>query len=209
MTILLPPDLQGVHNTSSMIVEAVYRGVKSREDVLSEGLKIIALLPEANEHHVVEYAGALWVNDMIAYNIPLSPVTWQKTDANLTKTEVVIPQNKASVESKAAESPKKITLREKVPWIIPGTQIWNVEGLLANHRETDGPIYRCAISNEELYYIRDDGTMVNLRTHTACCECGKLVGEAYFHNNGAERSRHPVIYVGASYCTKCWPSGKE
>ena len=207
MTIFLPPELQAVHNTPSMIVKAVYRGMKSREEVLSEGLKVIALLPESNEHHIVEYAGDLWVNDMITLKGTLLPKNWRKVMADLTKKEPIVPVEKAPVVEEAVEIPKQITPREKLSWMIPGTHRRNIEGLLANHRETDSPIYRCAVSNEELYYIRDDGTTINLRTRAVCCECGKLVGEDNIHNSGADRSSHPVVYSGA-HCTECWPNKK-
>jgi len=85
-----------------------------------------------------------------------------------------------------------------------GSKDYNLEMIRDERKDTDGEIQVCAITGVELFYIREDGRKVNLRTHGTCVECGKLYSEDAMYKSGREKSRWPVVYVGA-YCSECWP----
>ena len=65
----LPPHLLEVYNKDSLIVEAIYRGTNGDEE--SEVLKEKRTLKEmynrldVSRHHLVEFGGDLWINDLL------------------------------------------------------------------------------------------------------------------------------------------------
>ena len=215
MNILLTPELQEVHKTEYLIVEAIYRGVKKHEEALEDhedgNIKILAMMKNRLHHYVVEYAGILWINDLV--DSPGMPrvVSMKKIDEidlreETNSEETQTQETDMTVETEttpAVEAP-----RPSIRHLNRVTKQWNIEGLLADHRDTDEPVQVCSITGEELFYVRgDNGRTVNLRTHGVCAECGNLYSESAMHNDGVSKSPWPVIYDGG-HCTNCWPNRK-
>lgn len=65
----LTPQLKEEYHKDSMIVEAIYRGTLSDQEVEVKkengSLKEMYNMLDINKHHIVEFCGDLWVNDLI------------------------------------------------------------------------------------------------------------------------------------------------
>ena len=77
----LPPHLIEAYNKDSLIVEAIYRGTIGDEEseILKEegSLKEMYNRLDLSEHHIVEFGGDLWINDLLDINpetISMTPI---------------------------------------------------------------------------------------------------------------------------------------
>jgi len=213
MTLFLTPPLQELHNKERLIVEAVYKGTLPHDEVMTRfdngKIKILALEPSLPEHHVVEYADQLWVHDLIG--IKGTP-SGEWTELDDARSEI---ENKhEEAEEITAVEPEVIATktvstepRAKIRHMLHGSKEWNIEGLKDARRDTDGEIQVCSISGDELFYVQDDGLKIKLRTHGVCAECNRLYGERAMHNDGMDRSKWPITYLGG-HCVECWPNKK-
>lgn len=68
----LPPHLAEAYDKDSLIVEAIYRGTIGDEEseVLKEegSLKEMYNRLDLSEHHIVEFGGDRWINDLLEFN---------------------------------------------------------------------------------------------------------------------------------------------
>lgn len=200
LTLHLPPNLQEQYGTDKLVVEAIYRGIWTNEDIKSKEVGVLAMTKDLASHHVVEFGGSLYVNDLCGFHGKVQG--WEEITVNL--------EEELSVEEEEVEEEEEVLPpgpRPKVRFFTPGSKAWNIEGLKGARIEGDGPIEVCDETGDELFYIQGDGRKVNLRTNAVCIECERLVGERAIQLNGADKSRWPVVYVGA-HCTACWPNKK-
>jgi hypothetical protein len=199
MTLHLTPELQEQHGKETLIVEATYRGVWTNEAILEESVKIIAMTQGAGSHHVVEFNDEVWVNDLCGFHGKLNG--WEETAINVSEELAVVDEPKEE-EAELPDGPRPPTRH-----LLHGSKGWNVEGIRAARIKGDGPIEVCSITGEELFYIQGDGRHAALRTSAVCTGCERLVGERAMQMNGSDRSKYPVVYVGA-HCIECWPNKK-
>ena len=124
-------------------------------------------------------------------------------DGKVENAAEVVKAGQAEVPEELPDGPRPETRH-----ILHGSGRWNIEGIRAARIKGDGPIEVCAITGEELYYIEGDtGMRAALRTSFVCTDCKRLVGEQAMQMNGADKSKYPVIYLGA-HCVECWPNKK-
>jgi len=201
LTLHLTPELQEKYGTSNMIVEAVYRGIWSNEKIKEEDVGVLAMAKSAPEHHVVEFGGALYVNDLCGYHGTIEGSSYEPIEVNLEEELSISKEDEEEAEI-LPPGP-----RPKVRFFKPGNKEWNIEGLKSARIQGDGPIEVCEETGEELFYLQGDGKKINLRTHAECVGCGRLVGDRAIQHNGSDRAKWPVVYIGA-HCTTCWPNKK-
>lgn len=80
---------------------------------------------------------------------------------------------------------------------------WNVEGLIASRKETDGDIVVCPVTDHKLYFYRESGAKILLETYGVCYNCeGTFHRDALAFNDGVQRSKYPVVYKGC-WCKEC------
>jgi hypothetical protein len=79
----------------------------------------------------------------------------------------------------------------------------NVEGLLSTRKDTDGEIVSCSITEEPLYFVREDGFKVQLATYGVCYNCDAHVHESALATvDGMQKTSYPVTYIGY-WCQPC------
>lgn len=201
LTLHLPPNLHEQYGTDKLVVEAIYHGVWSNDDIKGKEVGVLAMTQDLTAHHVVEFGGKFYVNDLCGFHGKVNG--WEEITVNLEEELSVSEIEEVEVEEEVLPSGP----RPKVRFFTPGSKAWNIEGLKAARIEGDGPIEVCEITGEELFYLQGDGRKINLRTNAVCHECQKLVGDRAIQHNGADKSRWPVVYVGA-HCVECWPNKK-
>jgi len=68
----LPPSLQEAYGTNNIVIEVLYEGILSDEEVERQKecglLKEIYNILEFENHHIIKFSGDRWVNDLIGVN---------------------------------------------------------------------------------------------------------------------------------------------
>lgn len=196
----LTPDLKEKYNTETIKVKAVFEGVFSDEEMILQKnkglLKEIYYVPEFDEHYVISFSGTNWIYDLLPYDGKEVKVSHLHK-----KTEDV----KMNPETNDKVMPVVDSDKPRARFVGYDKK-WNIDGLIKDHRVTDGEMIKCHISGLELFYSRGDGTVVNIRSHGFCKKCSKPADESSL-SIYCDRSPWPVRYVGCS-CVTCVPKRK-